>query len=140
MKILLAADGSAFTKKALAFLVTHAALAGPDGELVVLNVQPPVPPRVKTMVGAGAVADYHRQEADKVIEPIRAFLANHGIPFRCSTVVGPPADEIVRHAQSEKAQMIVMGTRGYGLVGRFFMGSVAQQVVAQADVPVLLVK
>ena len=140
MKILLAADGSAFTKKALAFLVTHPALAGPDGELVVLNVQPPVPPRVKTMVGAGAAAGYHREEADKVIEPIRAFLGNHGIPFRCSTVVGPPADEIVRHAQSEKAQMIVMGTHGYGLVGRFFMGSVAQQVVAQADVPVLLVK
>jgi nucleotide-binding universal stress UspA family protein len=140
MKILLAADGSPFTKKALAFLVTHEGLAGPNDELVVLHVQPPVPPRVKTMVGAAAVADYHRQEADKVLEPINAFLANHSIPFRCSTVIGPPADEIVRHAASEKAQMIVMGTHGYGLLGRFFMGSVAQQVVAQADIPVLLVK
>lgn len=140
MKILLAADGSPFTKKALAFLVNHEGLAGPGAELVVLNVQPPVPPRVKTMVGAGAVADYHHEEAEKVLEPIRSFLGRHTIAFRCSSVVGPPADEIVRLSQAEKVHMIVMGTHGYGLVGRFFMGSVAQQVVAQCDVPVLLVK
>lgn len=140
MKILLAADGSAFTKKALAFLVTHEGLSGPNDELIVLNVQPPVPPRVTGMLGAPAVADYHREEADKVIEPIKAFLAHHTIPFRCSMVVGSPADEIVRLAHAEKAQMIAMGTHGYGLVGRFFMGSVAQQVVALCEVPVLLVK
>ncbi len=50
MKIVLAADGSTFTKKALAFLVTHAEFANGDGEVVVLHVQPAVPPRVKTMV------------------------------------------------------------------------------------------
>jgi hypothetical protein len=32
MKVLLAAGGSKFTKKALAFLVTHESLAGPEGE------------------------------------------------------------------------------------------------------------
>ena len=63
MKILFAAEGSKFTKKALAFLVTHESLAGPEDELVVLNVQPPVPPRVKTMVGAATVNAYHRDEA-----------------------------------------------------------------------------
>jgi hypothetical protein len=31
MKVLLAAGGSKFTKKALAFLVTHESLAGPEG-------------------------------------------------------------------------------------------------------------
>ncbi len=111
-----------------------------DFSLGLVTALAPVPPRVTGMLGASAVADYHREEADKVIEPIKAFLAHHTIPFRCSMVVGSPADEIVRLAQAEKAQMIVMGTHGYGLVGRFFMGSVAQQVVAQCEVPVLLVK
>ena len=60
MKILRAADGSSYTKKALAFLVNHEGLAGKDDELIVLHVQPPVPPRVKTMLGADVVADYHR--------------------------------------------------------------------------------
>ena len=42
MNILLAVDGSKFTKKALAFLVTHETLCGPSDELQVLHVQPPV--------------------------------------------------------------------------------------------------
>jgi len=37
------------------------------GELFILNVQPPVPPRVKTMAGAGVVAAWHRDEAKKVL-------------------------------------------------------------------------
>ena len=140
MKILLAADGSPFTKKALTFLVTQGNLAGPKDELIVLNVQPLVPPRVKTMLGAAAVADYHREEADKVIEPIKAFLDRHTIPFRCIWVVGSASEEIVQAASAEKVAMIVMGTHGYGVVGRFFIGSVAQRVVAHCEVPVLLVK
>jgi nucleotide-binding universal stress UspA family protein len=140
MKILLAADGSPFTKKALAFLVTHEGLSGPNDELVVLNVQTPVPPGVSGMVGSSVVTDYHREEAEKVIAPIKEFLGRHKLPFRCLWVVGQSADEIVRTAQAEKCQMIVMGTHGYGVVGRILMGSVAQRVVAQADVPVLLVK
>lgn len=43
-------------------------------------------------------------------------------------------------AHREKAHLIVMGTHGHGLLGRVLMGSVAQRVVADCDVPVLLVK
>ena len=77
MKILLAADGSKFTKKALAFLANHETLCGPGDELVVLHVQPPVPPRVKSMLGAGAVRQYHEADARKVLDPIEKFLARH---------------------------------------------------------------
>jgi len=140
MKMLLAADGSKYTKKALAFLATHERLAGPDDELVVLHVQSPVPPRVKTMLGAGIVNDYHRDESQQVLEPIERFLKRHSIPFRTTWVVGSPSQEILRAAKKEKAHMIVMGTHGHGLISRALMGSVAQRVVADADIPVLLVK
>ena len=140
MKLLLAADGSKFTKKALAFLVTHESLAGPDDELVVLHVQPRLPPRVTTLAGAGAVASYHREEADKVLAPIKRFLARHDLVSSCSWVVGAPADEILRATRKQKCHMIVMGTHGHGLIGRALMGSVAQRVVTGSDVPVLLVK
>jgi nucleotide-binding universal stress UspA family protein len=36
--------------------------------------------------------------------------------------------------------MVVMGTHGHGLLGTAVMGSVAQRVVVDSDVPVLLVK
>jgi nucleotide-binding universal stress UspA family protein len=140
MRILLAADGSPFTKKALAFLVTHEALTSEGGELVVLNVQPLLPPRVKTMVGASAVAAWHRDEAARVLGPVERFLARHGIAFRCRWVVGHAPDEIVAAATRDKAEMIVMGTHGHGLLGRALMGSVAQKVVVASSIPVLLVK
>jgi len=140
MKILLAADGSKFTKKALAFLVTHEGLAGADGELVVLHVQPQIPPRVKALVGAAAVAGYHKEEAARVLEPIGRFLKRHGTPHRLEWRVGPAAQEIVAAAVREKAHLVVMGTHGHGLIGRALMGSVAQRVVTGSDIPVLLVK
>lgn len=140
MKILLAADGSKFTKKALAFLVANDNVLGDDGELVVLHVQTPLSPRVKTMVGPQAVADYHRDEAARVLDPINRFLDRHHLHYSSSWTVGPNAAEILRAADKQKVQMIVMGTHGHGLLGRALMGSVAQRVVTDCTVPVLLVK
>jgi nucleotide-binding universal stress UspA family protein len=140
MKILLAADGSEYTKKAAAFLVTHERLVGPDDELIVLHVQSAVPPRVKTMLGASAVRSYHSDEAAKVLVPIERFLKRHPLKFRTMWVVGSPAAEVVRVAKQEGAHMIVMGTHGLGVLGRALMGSVAQNVVSECDIPVLLVK
>ena len=140
MKVLLAADGSKYTKKALAFLVTHESLVNSNDELFVLNVQPPVPGRVKTMMGSAEVAAYHREESDKVLDPIRKFLDKHALNYRCTFVVGHPVEEILKAAAKEKSHLIVMGTRGHGLLGRTLMGSIAQRVVTDCDVPVLLVK
>ncbi|MES2423039.1 MAG: universal stress protein [Pseudomonadota bacterium] len=140
MNIVFAADGSAYTKKALAFLASHENLAGPQDVLYVVNVQPPLPARVKRMLGSEEAAAYHGEEADKVLKPIRKFLDRHAVPYQCDWVVGNPATEIVRAAQKKKAHMVVMGTHGYGLLGRTVMGSVAQKVTADCDLPVLLVK
>jgi nucleotide-binding universal stress UspA family protein len=140
MKILFAADGSKYTKKAAGFLMTHEALANGDAEVVVLNVQPAMPPRVKSMVGAQAVRDYQTDEAGKVLQPIDRFLARHGVKYRTAWTVGVPGDEIVKAAQREGAHMVVMGTHGHGILGRALLGSVAQHVVTDAQVPVLLVK
>lgn len=140
MKILLAADGSSYTKKALAFLVTHEELAGGEGEVVVMNVQPAVPPRVKSMVGAAAVADYHREESEKVLKPIVKFLDRHDIRYTTRSAVGQPGIEIVKAAKKEKAHLILMGTHGHGILGRALLGSVAQNVVTECEVPILLVK
>jgi nucleotide-binding universal stress UspA family protein len=140
MKILLPVDGSSFTKKALAFLVTHDNLLDAGSSVIVLNVQTAMPPRVKTMVGAAAIRDYHQDEAAKVLGPVQRFLQKHGVTVVARFVVGNAADEIVRASEKDKVHMIVMGTHGHGLLGRALMGSVAQRVVTDCTVPVLLVK
>ena len=140
MKVLLAADGSKYTKKALAFLVNHESMLNSNDKLVVLNVQLQVPGRVKSMLGSAEVAAYHREEGDKVLEPIRKFLDRHALKHRCLSVVGHPVDEILKAAAHETSHLIVMGTRGHGLIGRALIGSIAQRVVNECDIPVLLVK
>ena len=140
MKILFAADCSKFTKKALAFLVNHENLCGPADELVVLHVQQTVSRRVQSMLGVDVVRTYQEEEALKVLNPIERFLKRHKLPFRVSWMAGSPAVEIVRTAHREKAQLIVMGTQGHGLLGRVLMGSVAQKVLTASETPVLLVK
>ncbi len=140
MKILLAVDGSPYTKKALAWLTVNQTLSDPGDELIVLNVQPPLPPRARSALGADVVKAYHQDEATKVTAPIEKFLKRHKLPSRVIWLVGTPAEEILRVAQREKVQQIVMGTHGRGVLGRALMGSVAQRVVSGCTVPVLLVK
>jgi nucleotide-binding universal stress UspA family protein len=140
MKILVAVDGSKHTKKALAFLINQPSLCAEPNTLHILNVEMHIPPRARAAVGRAIVDDYHQKEADKVLQPIRKFLDRHPVSYTADWVVGHPADEIVKAAKADKAHLIVMGTHGHGVIGRVLMGSVAQRVVAQSDVPVLLVR
>ena len=140
MKLLLAADGSPFTQKALVFLAAHRELLSAGEKLLVLNVQPPVPGRVTTMLGSADVAAYHLEEAAAVLEPARQWLDQHGVPHRSMSVVGHAVDEIIAAAAREEVDMIVMGTHGHGWLGRAVVGSIAQRVISESDRPVLLVK
>lgn len=140
MKILFPADGSKYTKKALGFLVTHENFCGPEDELIVLNVQPPMPPRVKALVGSSAVRQYHEEEARRVLNPIEKFLKRHQIQHTERWVVGVPAQEILKLSSRDGIHMILMGTHGHGLIGRAIMGSVAQRVITESQIPVLLVR
>lgn len=140
MKIIFAADGSGCTKKALAFLVTHENLAGTEDELLVLNVQARVLLGMLPTVSPDLVNEYYRDEANRVLDPIKTFLDRHPIRYRCEWVVGSAAAEIIVASKRAKAQLIVMGTHGHSPIGRMLLGSVAQRVIAECDVPVLLVK
>ncbi|TAL24969.1 MAG: universal stress protein [Nitrospirae bacterium] len=52
---------------------------------------------------------------------------------------GHPAEEILAAAKEEKADMIIIGSRGKR-VSHLFMGSVSREVANSAEIPVLLVK
>jgi len=54
-------------------------------------------------------------------------------------VHGHAPEEILKSATEARAELIVMGTHGHGLIGRALMGSVAARVVSATDISVLLV-
>jgi len=140
MKILLAVDGSPFTKKMLAYLATHDSLFTKDNDYTVLNVQPVLPPRARAAVGKEIVETYYREEAEKVLSPVAKFLLRHGIDAKSSWKPGPAGETIGKFADAGAFDLLIMGSHGHGTLVNLVMGSVATKVLAQCKVPVLLVR
>jgi nucleotide-binding universal stress UspA family protein len=62
------------------------------------------------------------------------------VPVERRLLAGDPADAIIRLAESENIDLIVMGTHGRRGLSRLLMGSGAEAVVRAAPCPVLTVK
>jgi nucleotide-binding universal stress UspA family protein len=139
MKILLAVDGSPFTKKMLAYLATHE-LFKENNEYTVFTVQPALPPRARAAVGKEIVDQYYKDEAEKVLAPVTKFLLRHKIDAKSSWKTGPAGESIAKFAESGKYDLLIMGSHGHSALLNLVMGSVATQVLAHCKVPVLLVR
>jgi nucleotide-binding universal stress UspA family protein len=72
---------------------------------------------------------------------LHEFMAEHfPDPANCFEVLsGDPAEEILRYAETEGFDLIIMGTHGRKGLERVIFGSVAAQVVRTAPIPVLTV-
>jgi nucleotide-binding universal stress UspA family protein len=64
--------------------------------------------------------------------------ADHDI--KLATRIGSPYPEILRYAEEEQIDLVVMGTHGRGAVGHMLMGSVAEKMVRKSPCPVLTVR
>ncbi len=140
MKILLAIDGSSYTKKMLAYLTTHDELFGTQNDYTVFTVQQALPSRARAAVGKEVVENYYREDAEKLIAPVTKFLARHGIAAKSTWKVGQVGETIASFADAGKFDLIIMGSHGHGAIGNLVMGSVATRVLAHGKVPVLLVR
>jgi nucleotide-binding universal stress UspA family protein len=140
MKILLAVDGSSYTKKMLAYLTTHDELFSANNDYTVFTAQAALPPRARAAVGKEIVDQYHKEEAEKIIAPVSKFLVRHGIDAKSAWKVGHAGETIGKFADSGKFDLLIMGSHGHGALVNLVMGSVATQVLAHSKVPVLLVR
>ena len=72
----------------------------------------------------------------KMLDDVRP--KDPSVAFSHRLVMGDPAGEIVRIADEEKVDSIVLGTHGRTGLSRLLMGSVAEGVVRRAPCPVLV--
>jgi nucleotide-binding universal stress UspA family protein len=140
MKILIAVDGSPFTKKMLAYLVTHESMFSTAHDYAVFTARMSLPARATSVVGKTVVDDYHREEAEKILAPTVKFLLRHGINAKSDWKAGPIGMTIAQFAEKGKFDLVVMGSHGHGALTNLVMGSVATQVLAHCKVPVLMVR
>ena len=140
MKILVAVDGSAYTKRMLAYLAAHDEWLGPAQRYTIVHASAPLPSRVSRAIGRDQGERYHQSSSDAVFKPIRTFLQRQGIEAKFVAKVGTPADVIARLTKAQKFDLLLMGSHGHGALGSLLMGSVAARVMATCSLPVLLVR
>ncbi len=89
----------------------------------------------------GSLLEVRETAADRqALEALADALRAAGVRVRTRLRPGVPADEIVRAAADEGADLIVMGTTGRTGLAHVLLGSVAERVVRRATCPVLTVR
>jgi nucleotide-binding universal stress UspA family protein len=79
-------------------------------------------------------------QAHTQLQDFAAQHLHHRLPIQVKVMVGKPADAIVRLAQEEGIDLIVMGTHGRTGVRHLLLGSVAEAVIRQVRCPVTTVR
>ena len=122
MKVLLAVDGSGYTKRMLSFLAAHNELLSPSHAYTVIHGVLAVPNRAASFVSAGVIKEYYESEAEDVFKPIRAFLQQQGIEANFVHSIGHAAEAIAHLAEEGRFDLVVMGSRGHGEVMNLVLG------------------
>ncbi|MFA9427184.1 universal stress protein [Natronorubrum sp. A-ect3] len=86
-----------------------------------------------------ALLEFMEQRGEKAIDGVREHGEDAGVSVTGSIVTGAPVREIPSYATENDVDLIVMGTHGRTGIGQWFLGSVTENVVRQADVPVFCV-
>jgi nucleotide-binding universal stress UspA family protein len=87
-----------------------------------------------------AYIDEQKAALDDVLKRAEVSLGTQMGRVERSIVVGQPAAAIVAAAEERRTDLVVVGARGLGLLGRLVLGSVSDRVVHHAPCPVLVVK
>ncbi|MCV2352907.1 universal stress protein [Paucibacter sp. B2R-40] len=140
MKILVAVDGSSYTKRMLAYLAAHDEWLGGAHQYTVLHAVPAVPPRAAAVLDKDLLKSYYADEGEKVLKTVRSFFGKQGIQADYINKVGPAADVIAASADKGKFDLLMLGSHGHSSIANLVMGSVATKVMANCSTPVLLIR
>jgi len=140
-RVLLAVDGSETAARAVRqVLAMRADLADAASmDLHLIHVQRPVSGDVSSFVASKTLEEYYKEQSDAALGPARQLLDEAGVSYQAHTRVGSPGEVIAKEAVEHGCNLIVMGTRGVGMTASM-LGSVAQDTIGEATVPVLLVR
>jgi nucleotide-binding universal stress UspA family protein len=145
MRILLPVDGSSFSDAAVNEVASRPWPASSEVKIVTAFQVPMTPtPEVWALP-----EDYFdklermaRHQAQTVIDSAVAKLTNtldESITVTSEVLAGSPRAAILDEAVRWQADLIVMGSHGYGVWHRFLLGSVSQAVVSHANCSVEVV-
>jgi len=126
-----------------------------DAEIIILHVIEPIPPQVRDYVSIyvdeskweGKIKTEQEMAIDQIKKRLQEFCKKESQNDpRCLLLVskilvqpGHPVEEILKAADEEACEVIVLGTHGKGFLKHAFLGSVACSVLDRSRKPVFII-
>lgn len=144
-KILIATDGSKHSERAASKGLEVAKLTG--GRVTALYVADMgryILPVDASYSISGEIIESMRgsvlEEGKAAVMRVEEMAKEAGVPFESKIIEGNPANDIIKFAEEGRADLIAIGGIGRTGLEKFLMGSVAEKVVRNSKVPVLVVR
>jgi nucleotide-binding universal stress UspA family protein len=139
-RILIPLDGSTASERILEPAIALGALMGAEYTLL-QAVTPPMlgySPAASTVQFDEWMLQQWQDEVTSYLERVAAPMRERGLTVTTTAPLGYPATAIHEYAHAHAVDLIAMATHGRGGVGRVILGSVAEEVVRDAGIPVLV--
>ena len=138
--ILLASDGSDCALRAVTAAGTLADKF--QSRLTLINAFQPIPTvgPYGEVLFTGLDDNYTLEMKDFALARAGQILDGMKVPYYRRQEMGDPAAEIIRVAETEVCDLIVVGSRGQGALKSLLLGSVSDHIVHHAHCPVLIIR
>eukprot|EP00245_Coleochaete_scutata_P010898 TRINITY_DN393_c0_g1_i1.p1 TRINITY_DN393_c0_g1~~TRINITY_DN393_c0_g1_i1.p1 ORF type:complete len:162 (+),score=27.76 TRINITY_DN393_c0_g1_i1:137-622(+) len=145
-RILVAVDESEESAYALNWTLQN--IIKPGDHLHVLHAQPP-PKIYAGPAGPGfyvspetidVIRKHEEKVSREVVKKARGICQQAGVQAEGDVIIGEPREAICEAVDQLKANLLVMGSHGYGAIKRAFLGSVSDYCVHHASCPVIVVR
>ncbi len=138
-KVMIATDGSVNTEKAI---ITGIEIAkAMEAKLYAVHVVPHIHAPVAKGGGLSKAREEHViSDGEKAIDHVEELAKEAGVDVVKKVLEGNPGDEIIKFAQENDIDLIVMGRLGKSGVSRFLIGGVSDKVVRGSNVEVLIAR
>jgi nucleotide-binding universal stress UspA family protein len=136
--IVIATDGSENTQKAISFGIKIAKFSG--ATVYALFVIDTFSLSQSWTAGRETMYEVMKKDGLKATSKVKECGETSGVDVKEVLLEGHPSNEILDFAENNDIDLIVMGTLGKTGLDRFLIGSVAEKVVRNSKVPVLVVR
>lgn len=141
MKILIAIDGSKSAQRAVKYAIVLAKQLAAPPHITLVTVHDDTGLRhLAKRLPKNGLEDYFRDLSDHDLKPTRKLLDKAGVPHDMVIKLGHVVEEILATANSEKFDLLVLGSKGRSGLSDLVLGSVAHRLIALARQPVVFVK
>jgi len=137
--IVIATDGSENSDKAISYGIEIAKMSGATVHALYV-VDTSSFSSIPMDAGWEAMYEILKNEGNKAISYVKETGEATGVEVKEILGEGHPSNEIIDFAENNNVDLIVMGTHGKSGIDRFLLGSVAEKVVRNSKIPVMVVR